>query len=200
MQNNKEQLVANQFIWLLHNQKEDLISAFNNAGIDVDEDVDTLQLKQLLEREIAKYKDSKNEKSKKLIFNVSSLIASNGDMYSAFFGDEEIEEEDFGDDDDEEDEELEDMGFDTSKYGEEKKKGSFWKDVKLDKIIDFGNALIGAFTNNRVSDEDATRPPIGNDNQRRGVSTGKIIAISVTLLAVTGIGIFIYKMYSNKGK
>tara|TARA_Y100000592_G_scaffold101114_1_gene185617 strand:+ start:12000 stop:12590 length:591 start_codon:yes stop_codon:yes gene_type:complete len=196
MQNNKEQLVANQFIWVLHNQTEDLINAFNDAGIDVDEDIDTLQLKQLLEREIAKYKDSKNEKSKKLIFNVSSLIASNGDMYSAFFGEDD---EDFGDDE-EEDEELEELPFDTSKYGEEKKKGGYLQKINFNKIIDFGNALIGAFTNSRVSNEEATRPPSGRDNQRRGVSTGKIIAISVTLLAVTGISIFIYKMYSNKDK
>jgi hypothetical protein len=195
MQNNKEQSVANQFIWLLHNKKEDLIDAFNNADIEVDEDVDTLKLKKLLEREIAKYNDSANEKSKKLIFNVSSLISSNKLNDAIYSNATRFEEEDFGDWDDEEDEPLDDLDFDTKKYEQK-----WWQKAKLDDVLKIGNLLIDAFKGGRVSDEDATRPPSGNDNQRRGVSTGKIIAISVTLLAVTGIGIFIYKMYSNKSK
>ena len=190
MQNNKEQLVANQFIYLLHNKKDSLVNAFNNAGLEVDEDVSTLALKNLLKREVAKYKDSQNQISKKLIFNISSLLASNKNMYSSFY------DEDF--DDDEEEEELEELPFDTSKYGEKPKKGGFLQGLKLDKILDFGNALIGAFTNDRVSDEDAKTPPIDTNNNKKGVSTGKIIAISVSILAVTGISIFIYKMYSNK--
>ena len=190
MQNNKEQLVANQFIYLLHNKKDSLVNAFNNAGLEVDEGVSTLALKNLLKREVAKYKDSQNQISKKLIFNISSLLASNKNMYSSFY------DEDF--DDDEEEEELEELPFDTSKYGEKPKKGGFLQGLKLDKILDFGNALIGAFTNDRVSDEDAKTPPIDTNNNKKGVSTGKIIAISVSILAVTGISIFIYKMYSNK--
>ena len=190
MQNNKEQLVANQFIYLLHNKKDSLVNAFNNAGLEVDEDVSTLALKNLLKREVAKYKDSQNQISKKLIFNISSLLASNKNMYSSFY------DEDF--DDDEEEEELEELPFDTSKYGEKPKKGGFLQGLKLDKILDFGNALIGAITNDRVSDEDAKTPPIDTNNNKKGVSTGKIIAISVSILAVTGISIFIYKMYSNK--
>ena len=197
MQNNKEQKVANQFIWLLHNEKENLIDAFNNAEIEVDEDIDTLQLKKLLEREIAKYNDSENEKSKKLIFNVSSLIASNKLSDKTYSNALRVEEEDFDDwDEEEEDEPLEELDLGSKT----KDKPKWWTSVKLDDILKIGNSLIGAFRSGRVTDEDAQRPPSGNDNQRRGVSTGKIIAISVTLLAVTGIGIFIYKMYKNKDK
>jgi hypothetical protein len=195
MQNNKEQKVANQFIWLLHNKKDDLIDAFNNAEIEVDEEIDTLQLKKNLQREIAKYNDSGNEKSKKLIFNVSSLIASNKLNDAIYSNATRFEDEDFGDWDDEEDEPLDDLDFDTKKY-----EPKWWQKAKLDDVLKIGNLLIDAFKGGRVSDEDADKPPSGNDNQRRGVSTGKIIAISVTLLAVTGIGIFIYKMYSNKSK
>ena len=76
MVNNSEQSVANQFVYILHNKKGELLKAFELSNVDVDANATPLQLKRIVEKAIESYQTSKNEKAKNLIINISALIDS----------------------------------------------------------------------------------------------------------------------------
>ena len=185
MQNNKEQAVANQFIWLLQNEKESVIKALKQAGIDVNKDASPIKIKEIVSNAVDKYNNSRDEVSKNAIFNISQLI-SKMEVTSSF---NEPDEDEFLDEDS--DEELEE-------YSWEKKKGGFWSSIKLDDVLKVGNALIGAFGSGRI-DNDAVNQPMPQTPPRRGVSTGKIIGFSLLGLILIGSGVVVYRMYKKNG-
>jgi hypothetical protein len=194
MQNNKEQAVANQFIWLLQNEKESVIKALKQAGIDVNKDASPIKIKEIVSKAVDKYNNARDEVSKNAIFNISQLI-SKMEVTSSF---NEPDEDEFLDEDS--NEEIEDLPFDTSKYGkyDYRREPKWYEKFKLDDVLKVGNALIGAFGSGRI-DNDAVNQPMPQTPPRRGVSTGKIIGFSLLGLILIGSGVVVYRMYKKNG-
>lgn len=189
--NRNEQLVANQFVWLLNNRQAKVVNALRDAGINVSSDIEPIKLKSIIEKAVVRYNASQDKVSKKVIFNVSSIIIDeSSSSFSSFW-------------DDEEEEELEDLPWldiddipDKPKV-EEKKKYTL---PTLDSVIKIGNLLLGAFGSGKVSDEAVASGSTGGSmpsSPRKGISTGKIIALSVGALVIIGSGILIYKIFKN---
>lgn len=189
--NANEQLVANQFVWLLNNRKPQVVQALVDAGIDVSEDIEPIKLKGIIEKAVVRYNASQDKVAKKVIFNVSSLIVDEkASNFSSFM-------------DDEEEEELEDLPWlkveDIPDAPKTEEKKSF-KLPSLDSVLKVGNLLIGAFGSGKVSSEAVASGRRGGSvptPPKKGISTGKIIAIAVGGLIVIGAGVFLVKIMKN---
>lgn len=181
-----EQLVANQFVWVLQNKREELINNLQSVGIQVDDDITPLKLKNLIGQLIRRYNDTKDPVSKKAIYVVSSMISNESNFFSQFFSNA-IPDEEFPD-------------FDEEK---EKLQANPWETKKpkfsLDSAINIGNALIGAFRSGKVNNDAVSNVSNKPTKQPRksGFGTTKIIAISVAGLMVLGVGIFAFKMFKS---
>lgn len=173
-----EQLVANQFVWLLNNKRSDVVDALRDAGIDVEDEIEPIKLKGIMEQAVIRYNASQDQVAKKAIFNVSSLISD--EAKSGFYSNMVSG--------------LENMDINAEPKTVEKKKLP-----SLDDVLKIGNLLIGAFGGGKVSNEAVTSGSTSGTmpTQKKGISTGKIIALSIGGLLLIGGGIFIYKMVKN---
>ena len=186
MQNNKEQDVANQFIWLVENKKNTLVDAIQSAGVDIDDDISPTKIVSVVKKSVDLYNDSNDATSKKVIFNVSKVISADNSMFSNAVSFEDREAGvTFNDK----------INSPSASATSEKK---WWEKINVDNVLKIGNSLIGAFNQGRVNQpQPQPQPQLPSSQARTGISTGKIIGFSVLGVVVIGIGVVVYRMYKK---
>ena len=79
---NKEQDIANEFMYMLANKKSKVVNAIQNAGVDIDDNISPSKIITLMRKYVYQYSNENDEIAKKVIFNVSEAIASENSMFS----------------------------------------------------------------------------------------------------------------------
>ena len=188
----RRRLVLNQFAWLLVNKREEVIGAFEDAGYErVDEDATPKQLKRIVRRAVMRLRDKRGNspKAKKLISNLSILILANEQEKSQFsnFFKKKDKGADAG----------ADAGATTPPDADASdSQKSSWLADNSETIGNIGSSLLSGLFSNKGNDQ--VNNQISNQNnagmmQPKKSNTGLIIGVGVGILALTGIGVYLYK-------
>lgn len=187
----RRRLVLNQFAWLLVNKREEVIGAFEDAGYErVDEDASPKQLKRIVRRAVMRLRDKRgnSSKAKKLITNLSILILANEQEKSQFsnFFKKKNKGADAG----------ADAGATTPPDAKDGSKKNQFLEDNADTIGQIGASLFQGLFSNKGNDQ-VNNQISSNDkmpmNQPKKSKTGLIIGVGIGILALTGIGVYLYK-------
>jgi hypothetical protein len=192
----RRRLVLNQFAWLLVNKREEVIGAFEDAGYErVDEDATPKQLKRIVRRAVMRLRDKRGNspKAKKLISNLSILILANEQEKSQFsnFFKKKNKGADAGTD------AGADAGAITPPDADASaSQKSSWLADNSETIGSIGSSLLSGLFSNQGNDQ--VNSQISNQNnagmmQPKKSNTGLIIGVGIGILALTGIGVYLYK-------
>lgn len=188
----RRRLVLNQFAWLLVNKREEVIGAFEDAGYErVDEDATPKQLKRIVRRAVMRLRDKRGNspKAKKLISNLSILILANEQEKSQFsnFFKKKDKGADAG----------ADAGATTPPDADASdSQKSSWLADNSETIGNIGSSLLSGLFSNKGNDQVNSQISSSNNmpmNQPKKSNTGLIIGVGIGILALTGIGVYLYK-------
>lgn len=188
----RRRLVLNQFAWLLVNKREEVIGAFEDAGYErVDEDATPKQLKRIVRRAVMRLRDKRGNspKAKKLISNLSILILANEQEKSQFsnFFKKKNKGADAG----------ADAGATTPPDADASdSQKSSWLADNSETIGNIGSSLLSGLFSNKGNDQVNSQISSSNNmpmNQPKKSNTGLIIGVGIGILALTGIGLYLYK-------
>lgn len=192
--NKRIRLVLNQFAWLLNNDRESVINAFQDAGFDVGNDATPRRLKNILRRAITRLKDKsgKSPKARRLIRNISILILTQEQEVSEFSNFFNKNKKKTGDD-------VKDDAKDDAKDGSQK--NQFLQD-NADTIGQIGASLFQGLFSNKGNDQVESQLGSGANNfpppapPVKKSKTGLFIGIGA--VALIGIGTAVYFIRKNK--
>jgi|SaaInlV_125m_DNA_1040241.scaffolds.fasta_scaffold00493_22 hypothetical protein len=185
---NREEQIGNQFLSLVKNKKDEVIDALLMANIDVDEEVSSSKLLNVINGVFRAYDEKNDTNSKNAILNISQLIANQSSMFSSFYNATEG-----GSRPDLPTTIVQNNSGDGNEEPTRDRSGNIINEKNINKALEVGNALLkwwgsrGKDTENNDTNDKPTLPePIKGSSS--GISTGKIIALSfVGLLLIGGI-------------
>jgi len=191
-------LIVNQLAWLLVKRRQEVISAFRQAGYEVDDDATPLKLKELLRKAVVKIKESNSpkqvRKESRLLRNISALIIANRQAKNKrtkfirglfkpmtnLTGDYEKAREE----------------YEASLTQSEDKEKSGWFKENQDAIIGAGtniiNTLFGNSGSDQVEDQVNTFENEGANSGRKS-NTGLIIGVGLGAIAIIGLTVYFVK-------
>ncbi len=185
---NREQKIGNQFLSLVKNKKDEVIDALLMANIDVDEDVSSSKLLNVINGVFRAYDEKNDTNSKNAILNISQLIANENSMFSSFYNATEG-----GSRPDLPTTINQNNGGDGNEEPTRDRNGKIINEKNINKALEVGNALLKWWgsrkkdTENNDTNVKPTAPaPMTSSSSR--ISTGKIVALSfVGVLLIGGI-------------
>lgn len=185
---NREQKIGNQFLSLVKNKKDEVIDALLMANIDVDEDISSSKLLNVINGVFRAYDEKNDTNSKNAILNISQLIANENSMFSSFYNATEG-----GSRPDLPTTINQNNGGDGNEEPTRDRNGKIINKENINKALEVGNALLNWWSSRKKDTENndtVVNPtiPSPQTGSSSGISTGKIIALSfVGVLLIGGI-------------